>query len=933
MALRFGRRRDPRAAFRYIAEDAPSGYGEAGDRLVVALRAAGVPVEYRGWSSWNARDLDAQPQDHRRDPLPSERAGRHSPTVAHLVPEHLPNVRRAVQRGPLISHTVWETDRLPAHWPSLLNAVDRVVVPTEWNREVFVASGVTAPVVVVPHVVCDPVPGDLGTPLELARDVVVFYTIARWDQRKAPAAVIRAYLDAFTTDDPVALVVKTSPDAQFPVAEPWGSRSGLEGTTLLEVARIIRRYRRPASVRIEVEDWEPSRVAGLHTRGDCYVSLTHGEGWGLGAFDAAAYGNPVVITGWGGHLDFLDADRSLLVDFDLEPVEHWEPRSYGPEQHWAIPHHDHAVELLREVAADITAARRRAAPLRASVLNDFAPARVAVTLLDVVPELETAVETTTRRRGTARKRADDLLLVGLAVGPWQPAYDNWVEMAERYGYRYEILGREIAEPYIPHATKWRVLLDYFADQPRDRVAFYLDAADGFVCDTPAITLRRYRSYAKPLVFGAEASSSLEERFDVPDPTWRYGNSGGYIGEAGVIADALREGYELVDWDLVGRVRDQWAMLEYVTLPQHRHLATVDHRRVLVQNIARAPHYQEREGHRSTVDGRSNRPPTSSVHFYGDNGPGYNTFAELYGMAPVPLQESGRFRSSTSPPDPRPRRIKTDQLIPRILHFVFGMRNEPEPFHLVHYLAVRSCLDVVQPDEVYLHCHHLPFGPYWRMVEPLVRVARVDPVRVVSELEYADPFVARYSYAHQADFVRLDVLANHGGIYADIDTLFVAPIPDDLWRERFVIGQEADALDPRAGASRPALSNALLMSAPGSRFVEAWRAEIAEALDGNWTSHSCFLAYDLATRMPDDVHVEPQRRFHEFEPTPAGLSRLLEKNEKNLDGIVSIHLAAHLWWENNRRDFSRVHAGMVSEEWIRHAPVTYATAARRFLPER
>lgn len=932
MTPRFGRWRSPRAAFRYLAEDAPSGYGDAADRLVLALRLFGVPLEYLGWSTMDSTDRTAHARAHSRDPLSSERARRGAPTVAHLVPEHLPNVRRALGNGPLISHTVWETDRLPGHWPALLNTVDRVVVPTEWNREVFVASGVTAPVAVVPHVVCDPVLGDLGRPLGLAHDMVVFYTIGRWDQRKVPSEVIRAYLEAFTADDPVALVVKTSPYAQYPTPDSWGRDSAISGTTMLEVARIVREFPSPAFVRVEVEDWDPAQIAGLHARGDCYVSLAHGEGWGFGAFDAAAYGNPVVMTGWGGQLDFLDGDSSFLVDYDLQAVQHWLPRSYGREQRWAVPHREHAVELLREVAGDIRAARRRAAPLRARVLDEFASSRVAATLLDVVPELDDAVEATARgRRGRARRSDDDLLLVGLVVGPWRTAYDNWVEMAERYGYRYEIVGGEVAEPYVPHATKWRVLLDYFADQPRDRVAFYLDVADGFVCDRPSIALERYRSYGTPLVFGAEANSTRKNRLDVPDPTWRYGNSGGFVGEAGVVADALRGGYGLADRERFGKVSDQHAMIEYLALPEHRHLATLDHRRVLVQNLARAPHYEEYDAHRTALNTRSKRSSTSSVHCYGDNGPGYNTFAALYGLKRVELQESGRFLTPSAS-SPRRAHVLTNEAIPRIAHFVFGLREEPETFHLVHYLAIMSCIEMVRPDEVYLHCHHLPRGQYWDLIEPLVRVERVQPVDAVRALVYADPSVARYSYAHHADFIRLDVLARHGGLYADIDTLFIAPIPDRLWRQPFVIGREADVVDPGSGDLRPALSNALLMSAPGSAFVEAWRAEIAGALDGTWANHSCFLAHDLAARLPHDVHVEPQRTFHAFDAV-VGLSRLLEGNVAEVDGIVAIHLMAHLWWDDGRRDFSRVSAGMITEEWVRHAPVTYAHMARKFLPDR
>lgn len=638
MRLSMASRRQPLAAFRYLAEDASSGYGDAADRLVRAFRESGVRVEYRAWDRGGGDEAPRGSVRHSRDALPAERAARWAPTVAHLVPECLPEIGKTISGGPLISHAVWETDRLPRYWPEFLNQVDRVIVPTASTREVFVASGVTTPIAVVPSVACDPIPGDGGVPLRLAADLVTFYAIERWDRRMAPAAVVHAFLEAFTADDRVALVVKTTPRALVIAPEQWGAGSAVSGTTMLEVARIIRKYPHPPIVRVEVEEWAPERIAGLHTRGDCYVALSPGEGWGLGALDAAAYGNPVVMNSWGAQLTSLDTESAFLVDDQLEPVQRLE----------------HAVELLRRVAADLGAARVRAVPLRERVLQDRAPARVAAMLLDAVPELSAAVDDAPRLNvgitapATApplrgRSGTDELLLVGLTAGVWRSAFDNWVEMAERHQYSYELVSQEASEPYVPHATKWRLLRDYFESLPRARLVFYLDAADAFVCDAPAAVLARYRSYGYPLVFGAEHRSTADPSGETAEERWRFGNAGGYVGEAGVIADALRYGFELEDWESYGLVSDQRAMVLYLDLPENRHRATLDHRRMLVQNIAAAARYEEYDEHRVVLNRRPHLPVTSSLHFYGDNGRGYNLFARLYGLTPHELQETGRFR--------------------------------------------------------------------------------------------------------------------------------------------------------------------------------------------------------------------------------------------------------------------------------------------------
>ena len=100
---------------------------------------------------------------------------------------------------------------------------------------------------------------------------------------------------------------------------------------------------------------------------------------GLGAFDAAASGNPVVTTGFGGHLDYL-AGSPYLVRFDLVPVD--DPAgypSYVPDQHWAEPDLDHGAELLRHVVAHRDDAAARAASLGRELRWRYRPAAVAAT--------------------------------------------------------------------------------------------------------------------------------------------------------------------------------------------------------------------------------------------------------------------------------------------------------------------------------------------------------------------------------------------------------------------------------------------------------------------------------------------------------------------------------------------------------------------------
>jgi Glycosyltransferase sugar-binding region containing DXD motif len=270
-------------------------------------------------------------------------------------------------------------------------------------------------------------------------------------------------------------------------------------------------------------------------------------------------------------------------------------------------------------------------------------------------------------------------------------------------------------------------------------------------------------------------------------------------------------------------------------------------------------------------------------------------------------------------------------IPNHVHFVWGLKDEPEPFHLVHYVCVESCRRVQRPERIFVHCGHPPTGPYWERLERDVTVLPAAQVPAVSA--HADERLVppEFRYAHHSDFVRLDALIEHGGIYADLDTLFVAPLSAGLLAEKFVLGREGDIVDELAGVSRPSLCNALLASEPRAAFAVAWRTAMPHALNGTWSNHSTLLPYELSESLPNQVHVEPSRSFYAFAATRGGIRALLEELHTDLDGVLTLHLWAHLWWREDRRDFSDVHAGLITEDFVRHVDTTYTVLAREFLP--
>lgn len=301
----------------------------------------------------------------------------------HSVPELFDKLRRSSR--PAVGCTVWETTQLPTHWPALLGHVDQLVVPCEMNRSTFNLAE-APPVSVVPHIcnesLLDVKPeaiDQLRSALEINPGTWVYYNISSWAPRKALPQTLHSYLLAFSAADDVCLVLKTDQQGQD-LTSSTGRHTGVRRM----VNEIMAAYPDPAKIVLVDHYLNPDEITALHQLGDCYYSLAYSEGWGLGAFDAATVGNPVIITGWGGHLDFLHEDDAFFVQYQMEfvkPYAQWD--SYSADQQWAAADIDHAISILEQVYRNRSDARVRGKRLQASILSRYTSAIVSDKMLAV----------------------------------------------------------------------------------------------------------------------------------------------------------------------------------------------------------------------------------------------------------------------------------------------------------------------------------------------------------------------------------------------------------------------------------------------------------------------------------------------------------------------------------------------------------------------
>jgi glycosyltransferase involved in cell wall biosynthesis len=252
-----------------------------------------------------------------------------------------------------------ETTKVAAPWIQKSNEMDRIIVVSGHSKQVFQNTEYTAQ----NQQTGEEVPFTLKTPIEAVGYPVKtfdnlpeldlglstsfnFLTIAQFGPRKNLLNTIKWFIEEFRNED-VGLVVKSNIAKNCLI-----DRNHLQA----KLTNFLRQQgERQCKVFLLHGDMTDAEMHSLyqHPQINAFVSLPHGEGFGLPLFEAAYSGLPVVATGWSGQLDFLvDAEgkeQFYNVAFDLQPVQkevHWEG-VIVPDSMWAFAREGSAKEQMR----------------------------------------------------------------------------------------------------------------------------------------------------------------------------------------------------------------------------------------------------------------------------------------------------------------------------------------------------------------------------------------------------------------------------------------------------------------------------------------------------------------------------------------------------------------------------------------------------------
>ena len=181
-------------------------------------------------------------------------------------------------------------------------------------------------------------------------------------------------------------------------------------------------------------------------------------------------------------------------------------------------------------------------------------------------------------------------------------------------------------------------------------------------------------------------------------------------------------------------------------------------------------------------------------------------------------------------------------IPNVVHTILLPREgEETELSFSGFLAIKSTLVRLNATEVKIHSYGINTQNYWwKQIENHVTLVLHDRYKLKGPNNLP---IYNFALAHQADFLRLDILRHEGGIYLDADVYPVKPFTDLLHNPRdTILGHE--------GGNRYGLCNAVIVARPASEFLAKWWATYTSFTSQVWNKHSVQIPKQLSVRYPE-----------------------------------------------------------------------------------
>ncbi|MCL6217855.1 glycosyltransferase [Zunongwangia pacifica] len=251
---------------------------------------------------------------------------------------------------------MWESEYLPPEHTESLSLFNEIWTASSFCAGIF-RKVYTNPITIVPHPVgfdlkCIPNNHSFFDPNKFS--FLFIFSFHSSMERKNPIFLIDAFTNAFSNNEEVELIIKTS----------GGKNFKKENNQLLAKAAEHK------NIKIFDGDLKKDCINSLIKDCDCYVSMHHSEGFGLTLAEAMFLGKPTIATNYSGNTQFMNIENSFLVDYKLGLIRN-KDSNFSANTIWAHPVLEDAIAKLREVYLNTTAREIKAVKAKAYILKEL----------------------------------------------------------------------------------------------------------------------------------------------------------------------------------------------------------------------------------------------------------------------------------------------------------------------------------------------------------------------------------------------------------------------------------------------------------------------------------------------------------------------------------------------------------------------------------
>jgi glycosyltransferase involved in cell wall biosynthesis len=286
------------------------GYAKVNRNLAMGLASVGVKTEI---SPINSKRNDLNELEVRALSQLKKKVGSKAIRIDSVIPTFGEISPRASYR---ILYTTVEAASVPEQIVQVCNQYDEVWVTSDFCKDVLSKGGCKKSIFVMPPGVQTKLYNENAEPhiFRPSLKPFVFCSVFGWSYRKGNDALLKSYIDTFSADDPVTLLIVS----RF---QYMAERSGIIKTEIDKFVKQSGKSNPPHIVRCSrvIPEYEMPRI---YRACNAFVLPTRGEGFGLPYCEASLCGLPCIATNHSGQTMFLKGHNSVLVDIDrMEKVQ------------------------------------------------------------------------------------------------------------------------------------------------------------------------------------------------------------------------------------------------------------------------------------------------------------------------------------------------------------------------------------------------------------------------------------------------------------------------------------------------------------------------------------------------------------------------------------------------------------------------------------